>query len=229
MRPAVRVVIVLGVERLAGLLAVRPDDGVDGRLRIEAVRVRTDAELAQLLEIGAALDDLIGFFGRGHSRSKRRRIASRMPLMNRTESSLLKVRASSSASLMMTGRRVRLVQELVDRQPQDQPIQHVHPLDAPVLGRFGDHRVEVADGVDHAGGELLREAPMVVRQRHRLRVVMQPERGQHLVERRAPDFPLIEHLHGRFARAMPRFLAELAARSAVRFWSSRPRLVPDAC
>ena len=102
MRPAVRVVDLRGVERLAGLRAVRPDDRVDRRLRVEAVRIRTDAELAQLLEIGAPLDDLIGFVDGRHSRSKRRRMASRMPLMNRTESSLLNVRASSSASLMMT-------------------------------------------------------------------------------------------------------------------------------
>ena len=129
------------------------------RLRIEPMRVRIDAELAQLLEIGAPLNDLIGFFGGGHSRSKRRRIASRMPLMNRTESSLLKVRASSSASLMMTRAGVSgFVKKLVHGQAQDQTVQDVHALDPPVLGRFGNHRVDVADRVDHAGGQLRAKA-----------------------------------------------------------------------
>ena len=72
-----------------------------GVVRLEALRIRIDAELLQRLEIGPALDDLIGFLC-AHSRLSVRRTASSMPLMNRTDSSALKVRASSSASLMMT-------------------------------------------------------------------------------------------------------------------------------
>ena len=50
----------------------------------------------------APLNDLIGFLDGVHSRVSVRRTASRTPLMNRTESSALKVRASSSDSLMIT-------------------------------------------------------------------------------------------------------------------------------
>ncbi len=60
-----------------------------------------DAELLELLKIGAALNDLIGLVC-AHSRDSVRRIASRMPLMKRTESSALNDRASSRASLMIT-------------------------------------------------------------------------------------------------------------------------------
>ena len=51
------------------------------------------------------------------------------------------------------GRRVALVEELVDRQAQDQPIDDVHPLDAPVRRGFGDERVELGDVRDDALGE----------------------------------------------------------------------------
>ncbi len=67
--------------------------------------------------------------------------------MKRTDSSPLKLRASSSASLMMTLAWVSgSVQELVDRQPQDQAIHDVHPLDPPVLGGFGNDRIQLRDG-----------------------------------------------------------------------------------
>ena len=102
MRPAVRVVTCSASSASAVLLPWARDERVDCRVRVEAVRIGRDAELAQLLEVGAALHDLIGFVDCGHSRPRRRRIASRMPLMKRTESSPLKVRASSSASLMIT-------------------------------------------------------------------------------------------------------------------------------
>src|SRR5262249_9149245 len=88
----------LGARRLAVLAHQR----VDRRLRIEPSRIRIDAEPAQLFEIGAPLRDLIGFLDCAHVRASLRRIASSMPLMKRTDSSPLKVRASSSASLMMT-------------------------------------------------------------------------------------------------------------------------------
>src|SRR2546423_13912392 len=47
-------------------------------------------------------------------------------------------------------RRLGLVQELVDRHPENQAIEDVHPLDAPVLGRPCDDRVDVADAVRNA-------------------------------------------------------------------------------
>ena len=78
------------------------DDGVDRGVDLEAARIRLDPELLQLLEVRAPLDDLIRFLDCVHSRPSVRLTASSTPLMNRTESSVLKVRASSSASLMIT-------------------------------------------------------------------------------------------------------------------------------
>ena len=54
-----------GFEVGAGLLAVGADEIGDGRGAIESMRIRVDAKLAQLREIGAALLDLFVF--RGHS------------------------------------------------------------------------------------------------------------------------------------------------------------------
>src|SRR5262245_26297189 len=90
------------VKLLAGAVLVLPNTGLNRRVRLEAMRIRVDAELLQFVEIGAALNDLIGFLQCAHSRESDRRTASRTPLMKRTESSVLNVRASSSASLMMT-------------------------------------------------------------------------------------------------------------------------------
>ena len=65
------------------------------------------------------------------------RMASSMPLMNFTDSSVLKVRASSSASLMTTGggRRPRSRGQLADRaMPEDQPIDAPPSVPAATLG-----------------------------------------------------------------------------------------------
>ena len=76
--------------------------------------------------------------------------ASSMPLMNFTDSSVLNVRASSSASLMTTAAGVsRLAQQLADRQPQDQPIEDRHPLGPPALGGVGDQRRRCASSRRH--------------------------------------------------------------------------------
>src|SRR5207249_3781210 len=91
-----------GLELLRGPVAMLGHDRVDRRAGLEAVGIRIDAELPELLEIGAPLNDLIGFLECVHSRVNVRRTASSTPLMNRTASSVLKVRASSSASLMIT-------------------------------------------------------------------------------------------------------------------------------
>ena len=88
-------------EFLRRLRAMFSDEASDRRRAIEALRVRIDTELFQRFEIGPALDNLIGFF-LIHSRLSVRRMASSMPLMKRTESSALKVRPSSRASLMTT-------------------------------------------------------------------------------------------------------------------------------
>src|SRR5581483_9421252 len=46
-------------ELLAGRCAVRGHDRLDRLLHVEAPRIRIDAELDQLLEVGAPLDDLV--------------------------------------------------------------------------------------------------------------------------------------------------------------------------
>jgi len=86
----------------AAARAVLGDERVDGRLGVEAAWVDVDAERANLVEVGPPLADLIGFLFHAHSRPRVLRTPSRMPLMNRTDSSPLKVRASSRASLMIT-------------------------------------------------------------------------------------------------------------------------------
>ena len=91
-------------------------------------------------------------------------------------------------------RRAGLVEELVDGQPQNYPIDGVHALEPPVLRGLGDGQIDVAHGRDDA-----------VRQR------VQPERLQNIRHRRPPDLPLVEHLHGRRARTVPR-LEPLARR-----------------
>ena len=78
------------------------DDGADRRLRVEAMRVDVHAELLERVEVGAPLNDLIGFLDGAHARSSRRLMPSRTPLTNGTDSSELKARASSRASLMIT-------------------------------------------------------------------------------------------------------------------------------
>src|SRR6185503_802245 len=89
------------LEFLGGLGAVFGDDRANRHAVFESPRIGIDTELFELLEIGAALNNLIGLVC-AHSRDSVRRIASRMPLMKRTESSALNDRASSSASLMIT-------------------------------------------------------------------------------------------------------------------------------
>ena len=74
------------------------------------------------------------------------------------------------------GRRLRLVQELVDGEPQDQPIEHVHPLDAPVLGRLGDQRIDVGDRLGDAVRQARRKRAQVVAERLDCRRPVRPER-----------------------------------------------------
>ena len=70
-------------------------------------------------------------------------IASSMPLMNFTASSVLNVRASSSASLMTTAGGVsHVAHQLADRHPQNQTVEHRHPFGPPVLGGLGHERVD---------------------------------------------------------------------------------------
>src|SRR4029078_5832191 len=88
-------------EFFRGLVSVFGDDGANRDAVFEPPRILFDAELYELLKICAALNDLVRLVC-AHSRDNVRRIASRTPLMKRTESSALNDRASSSASLMIT-------------------------------------------------------------------------------------------------------------------------------
>src|SRR5690349_11494595 len=63
-------------EIFPALGAVLGDDGCDGCLGFETMRVWLDTELRQLLEIRATLRNLIGFFTCAHSRSSVRRMLS---------------------------------------------------------------------------------------------------------------------------------------------------------
>ena len=58
---------VSGFERIAGGSTVCRDDGTDRGLRVEAVRVDVHAELLERIQVGAPLDDLIGFLDGAHA------------------------------------------------------------------------------------------------------------------------------------------------------------------
>src|SRR5262249_11185876 len=82
-------------------MAVRVDELRDRVAPLELARIDLDPELRELVQIGPAL--LYLFLERcGHFVSIFLRTASSMPLMNFTDSSVVNVRASSSASLMTT-------------------------------------------------------------------------------------------------------------------------------
>ena len=49
------------LQLLGGTVAVLGDNRIDRRVHVNASRIRIDAELLQLLEVGAPLNDLIGF------------------------------------------------------------------------------------------------------------------------------------------------------------------------
>ena len=71
-------------------------------------------------------------------------MASSTPLTKPTDSSVLNRRASSSASLMTTAaRRVRLVLQFPDGQPENQAVDDREPLQAPVLRVRVDQLIDV--------------------------------------------------------------------------------------
>src|ERR1043165_8500607 len=102
-------------------------------------------------------------------------------------------------------RRSGLVQKFVDRQPQDQPIEDVLPLDPPVLRRFHDHRIDLGRPAGDAARQLRGEAAQLVAERFGRRRP-RPERLADFEHRHFAHFPLVEHLHGDLAPAMPGFL-----------------------
>ena len=68
---------------------------------------------------------------------------SRMPLTNRLDWAVLYRLASSSASLMATlAGTSRAEEHLVGPEPQDVAVDGGHPVEPPVLGDLGDHRVD---------------------------------------------------------------------------------------
>ena len=124
--------------------------------------------------------------------------------MNFTASSVLNVRASSSASLMMTaGGVLRVAQELAHRHPQDQTIDHRHPLGTPVLGRLGDQRVDLRRDAARCRARAPPRTRGGVRRRLRVGPLQSEERLDGRVDV-ALRFPLIQDLQGGFARAVTR-------------------------
>ena len=128
---------------------------------------------------------------------RRLRTASSTPLMNPPASSVLNRFASSSAS-SMTSRGVSRSQELVDGEPQDEPIHHRHAHHAPVLG------LASMSGSISATCSTVPSARVVANDR--LRSDGSPRSSspsQYMrrtsVHRQAPDLPLVEHLQ----RALP--------------------------
>src|SRR5436853_2580082 len=112
-------------------------------------------------------------------------------------------------------RRFGLVEKFVDRQPQDQPIEDVHPLDPPVLRRFDNHRIDVGHRTGDACRQLRGEPAQLVAERLG-RGRSGPECLADFEHRHFADFPLVEHLHGDLAPAMPGFLLGSFRRSPLR-------------
>src|SRR6185436_12817526 len=111
------------------------------------------------------------------------------------------------------GRRAGLAEQLVDRHPHHQPVDHRHPLQPPVLQVRGDQVVRFLDALDRPLHQVVGENPAdlvhcrfghevgVLVLGGRRRVASRPVGADRLVRRDAPDFPLIEHLQRRLARA----------------------------
>ena len=162
------------------------DETADRRGAVEALRVRIDAELLQRLEIGPALDNLIGFLcgsfatecppdGVEYAVDETHRLvgAERPPELQCLVDDHL-------------GRRLRLVEKLVDAEAEDQPVHDVHPLDAPVFGGLDDQRIELRGvrrnarrqqrrkGADALGRRCYPAGPPVQKVRHTSSIGMRP-------------------------------------------------------
>src|SRR5262249_58206988 len=93
----------IGLELVVRPLTIRLDEHRNRVRAFERPRVDVDAQRLQIGEVRSTLLDLFFLRSQGFA-SSFFLIASSMPLMNFTASSVLNVRASSSASLMTTGR-----------------------------------------------------------------------------------------------------------------------------
>ena len=123
--------------------------------------------------------------------------------MNFTDSSVLNVRASSSASLMTTAAGVvRIPHHLADGHAEDEAVEDRHPLGPPPLGGPGDQRVDRLDPRRRVAGERRGELPQRVGRRIGVRPLPREKRLGRAVDVAAADVPLIQDLQRRLARAM---------------------------
>ena len=120
-------------------------------------------------------------------------MASSIPLMNLTDSSVLKVRRNRA-------------QQFADGEPHDQPVDDGHPLGAPPLGGLGDERVDPRQMPDGLLGQVGRLGPQLLRRRRLVGPLQREERLGRTRHVGLPDFPLIQDLQGRLAGAMPQVL-----------------------
>ena len=136
--------------------------------------------------------------------------------MNFTDSSVLNVRASSSASLMTTAAGVSGSRmHLADRHAEDEAVEDRHPLGPPPLGGLGDQRVDRLDPRRRVAGQRRGELAQRVGRRIGVGPLPREKRLGRAVDVAAADVPLIQDLQRRLARAMTGILLARARHDAA--------------
>ena len=147
-----------------------------------------------------------------------------MPLMNFTDSSVLNVRASSSASLITTAGGVSgSAQQLADRHPQDQRSSTGHPLGAPAFGRLGDQRIDRRQALHGFARQRRGERSDLVGRRVVVRPLQLEVGFDGAVDIAAADVPLIQDLERRLAGAAAAISSSTAVHGSRHAVSSRDR------
>ncbi len=124
--------------------------------------------------------------------------------MNFTASSVVNVRANSSASLMTTAGGVHCpgrCQHFGDGHPQNQPVENRHPFRPPTFGGFGDQRIDAVEPLDRFLRQRCRELAQFVG-RFPVGPLMLEKRLGGSGNVAARELPLIEDLQRRFARSV---------------------------
>ena len=106
---------------------------------------------------------------------------------------------------------LRTLQQFVHREPEHEAVDDREPLEPPVGGRLGNHRVDAIERARGALGELHGQRVAIGHRRPQLQVA---HAGDGLGERIAAQLPAIEHLQ--------RALAGLAQVLRIARHSSRP-------
>ena len=195
--PGHRDVYVRRVERLTRCRAVAFDDLGDGRVRREAVAVDGHTEADELRRSSRAAG------GPGRTRAVRSR-ALQFPadgVEHAVDEGHRVVGAEAARQLEglvddHAGRRLLLVEELVNRQAEDEAIDDVHPLDPPGGRSLRNERIDRRDALGGALGEPFGERLECVGQR---RFGFSRARTAHVRHVHAPDLPLIQHLERHLA------------------------------